>query len=262
PSENARSRATNSTRSTALPLLVFLSLILTYVVLLTTFGRLMQSDDEVFYKAAGREWAATGRFGAPELVKVWNSNTEVADVYFLFTPLYTFLFGLFVKLVGFGWRTCVFYDAAIAAILAGLTFWAVDLATDRRNRWIAALGGLAVLPLTNNGRPDALATCFGMFSLILLWSGAPTAKRLITSGVALGLCAGTSPSAALLLGVIGLTRIAWWRLPLQVRVGQALVWGLIAFATFGLVVAPIVVPHPSSVEQFSLGMQRTVVARG
>jgi hypothetical protein len=249
-------------RFSSRPLMVFSAIILTYVVLQTTIGRIQQSADEVWYKAAGREWAATGRFGAPELVNVFNRTTDVENVFFLFVPLYSFLFGLVVKAVGFGWRTCVFYDAAIAGILAILTFLLVDLATDRRCRWMAVLGGLAMLPLTTHGRPDALATCFGLVSVLLLWSERPTTARLISSGIALGLCAGTSPSDAMLLGLVGLNRIAWWRSPWQVRVAQAAVWGAIALGTLGLVVAPILVPHPSSLEQFFLNAEHNVGKAG
>src|SRR5262249_45996428 len=180
-------RRQGSQRSSVLPLVVFLAITVGFVVLQTTFGRSQHSTDEVFFKAAGREWAATGRFGAPELVNVFNRTTNVTDVFFLFVPVYPFLFGIMASVVGFGWRTCVFYDAAIAATLAALTFWAIELSLRSKNRWMAALGGLAMLPLNTPGRPDALAACFGMVSTILLWTGAPSAKRLITSGIALGL---------------------------------------------------------------------------
>jgi hypothetical protein len=249
-------------RSTVIPLVVFLAITVGFVVLQTTLGRSQNSTDEVFFKAAGREWAATGRFGAPELVNVFNRTTNVTEVFFLFVPVYPFLFGLVVSMVSFGWRTCVFYDAGIAAVLAAITFWAIESGLRSKNRWMAALGGLAMLPLNTPGRPDALATCFGMVSIMLLWSGAPSAKRLIMSGIALGLCAGTSPSAAVLMGLVGLNRIAWWRVPLHLRISRALVWGLIAFGTLGVVVAPILVPQPSSFEQFSLNANHTVGATG
>jgi hypothetical protein len=236
---------------------VFLGVVLVYLVFQTALGRLPLSSDEVAYKSAGREWAATGRFGAPELVNMFNRPTDIENVFFLCTPLYSFLFGLAVKIIGFGWRSCVFYDAVIAVVLAALTLRVVDLATDRKHGWIAVFGGLAMLPLITHGRPDALGTCFGMVSVLMLWSEAATPK-LVASGIALGLCAGTSPPAALILGVVGLNRIAWWQSPWAVKIPQAVVWGVIAFATLGLVVAPILLPHPSSVEQFSLNFQAHV----
>jgi hypothetical protein len=249
-----------SERSSVLALVFFLAITVGFVVLQTAIGRSQHSTDEVFFKAAGREWAATGRFGAPELVNVFHRATNVTDVFFLFVPVYPFLFGLVASVVGFGWRTCVFYDAAIAAVLAALTFWAIESGLRSKNRWMAALGGLAMLPLNTPGRPDALATCFGMVSVMLLWTGAPSSKRLTISGIALGLCAGTSPSVAVLMGLVGLNRIAWWRVPLHLRLGQAMVWGLIAFATLAIVVAPILVPQPTSLEQFRLNAKHTVGA--
>jgi hypothetical protein len=58
--------------------------------------------------------------------------------------------------------------------------------------------------------------------------------------------------------LVGLNRIAWWRSPWRARAGQAVGWGAIALGTLGLVVAPILVPHPSGVEQFFLNGQHNV----
>jgi hypothetical protein len=70
------------------------------------------------------------------------------------------------------------------------------------------------------------------------------------SGFALGLCAGTSPAAALLFGVIGLIRSLCQEGDLKVRLSRVVIWGLISVGVLALVVMPIVAPNPWSIPQF------------
>jgi hypothetical protein len=87
---------------------------LAYLVVLTAVGRLpCRFGDEIFFKAAGREWAATGRFAAPELAGTLGLEPPLEEVWLPYPPLYPILFGGFVKLFGFGWRVCVAFDAVI-----------------------------------------------------------------------------------------------------------------------------------------------------
>src|SRR5208337_4834015 len=219
------------------------AIVLAFIAIQTTWGRLPQSCDEVAYKAAGREWAFSGRFAAPELINMYRLNLGVERVCFVFVPLYPFLFGLFVKAVGFGWRACMFYDAVITGVLAVLTFLLTDRVTERKARWVAVAAGAAMIPLTTTGRPDALATCLGILSVFLL-GREPGMSRLILGGVALGLCAGTSPPAAVIFGVIGLNTFAWQDAPWSVRLSRATIWGSVSLVLLALVVAPILVPNP------------------
>ena len=184
------------------------AIILAFIAFQTTWGRLPQSSDEVCFKAAGREWAASGHFAAPELINISRLKMGVEKIFFLYVPLYTFLFGLVVKAIGIGWRACMFYDAVITGVLAGLTFLLTDRVTERKARWVAVVAAAAMIPLTTAGRPDALATCFGIVSVLLI-GGLPSLRRLILSGVALELCAGTSPPAAMIFCVIGLNSFVW-----------------------------------------------------
>ena len=92
-------------------------ILLVYVVLSTVWGRFSVTD-EVFFKSAGREWALHGKFAAPELANSdwypagYQPSGAPETAFFAFPPVYPFGFGLLVKFVGFGWRSCVFYDAS------------------------------------------------------------------------------------------------------------------------------------------------------
>ena len=115
---------------------------LAYLVVLTIVGRLpCLFTDEIFFKAAGREWAATGRFAAPELAGALGLAPPLEEVWLPYPPLYPILFGGFVKVFGFGWRACVAFDALIHACLAVLTFGvALGLSTSRDRRVAFCLG--------------------------------------------------------------------------------------------------------------------------
>src|SRR5258708_20764181 len=85
-------------RKTALAILLALSAL--YCLAELVPGRFAVTD-EVFFKAAGRNWAATGRFAAPEM-KGYFSNVLVppaTEVFFAYPPLYTFLFGVYTMIV-------------------------------------------------------------------------------------------------------------------------------------------------------------------
>jgi hypothetical protein len=230
-------------------LLALAVIVLSFIAVQTIWGRLPNSSDEVWYKAAGSEWAASGHFAAPELINVFHLNLGVERIFFLFVPIYSFLFGLLVKVVGFSWRTCMFYDAVITGVLAVLTFLLTDRVTERKLRWVAVAAGLTMIPLTTTGPPDALGTCLGMVSLLLL-GRAPNPRRLRLSGIALGLCAGTSPTCALLFGVIGLIGFLWQEGDWKLRLSHVVIWGLISVGVLALVVVPILAPNPWSLPQF------------
>src|SRR5271166_2671778 len=73
--------------------------------------------DEVFFKAAGRNWAMTGRFAAPEITGRLSEGPQLSEVYFAQPPLYTFLFGVYVRMAGFSPRSCIAYDMIIHLLL-------------------------------------------------------------------------------------------------------------------------------------------------
>ncbi len=102
--------------------------------------------DEVFFKAAGRNWAATGRFAAPECTGFNSLVPPVSEVFFAYPPLYPFLFGVYTKVVGFGPRSCILYDLAIHLLLV----WCGTLVARLVHGvpWsVAVLCGALLLPL-------------------------------------------------------------------------------------------------------------------
>ena len=119
---------------------------LLFLVVMYAFGRLPNIDtDEVFYKAAGRELAMTGRFAAPELSGVLGVDPPAQEVWLLYPPLYPLLFGGVVKLFGFGWMQCVMYDACIKVLLASVTWGVTWRLSASGARWSAFCGGISVL---------------------------------------------------------------------------------------------------------------------
>jgi hypothetical protein len=223
-----------------------------YVALVTTYGRASEYD-EPWYKSAGREWGLRGHWAAPEITGFLpDVQPPPEEVYFCYTPLYTFGFGLLVKVLGFGWRQCVFYDATIHAVLAYLAARLTrKIGGERVPRWASWLVALAILPQgLPEGRPDELAVSFGVGGIMLLMGPRLRVGKVIGSGILYGLCAGTSMGTAAMLtsfaAVLFLMAEASWTR--KILLGFA--WGSIAATTLVLVVAPILIPHPGAIEQY------------
>jgi hypothetical protein len=223
-----------------------------YVAFMVVFGRSV-GIDEVFFKAPGREWAMSGRFAAPELTGVEflaSVDPPIETIWFVHPPAYPFLFGLLVKVAGFGPRICIAYDALIHAWLVLLTFsLARRFAADLPD-WLSFLVAIAVLPLNVVGRPDELATCFGVASTIALVSPALRRGQVLISGVLTGLSAATSVAAAVLVGAVGGAFLLTSGRGIRSSLGLVLLWGLTALAIFGLAVAPILIAYPNAYEQY------------
>lgn len=225
-----------------------------YTALGLGLGRFM-TFDEVYFKSPGRNWAAEGRFAAPEVWNFWHlHDPPVQDIWFTYPPLYPFLFGLWVKAVGFGWRSCVGFDLVIQDLLA-LATWLLARRglADRNGRSPGAeLLGLATLPVSfaGVGRPDVLATALGTAALALVRGREGPGGTVLGAGALLGLCAGASPGAGGLLGLLVVAQIVTarpgWARGL-VAVGTL---GAASLAVFSLVLAPILVPRPDALTQF------------
>jgi hypothetical protein len=210
--------------------IALIAIVAAYCAITIAIGR-FTTTDEIAFKAAGREWARSGHFAAPELSGFAHLQPPVEKIWLAHLPVYTFLFGVFVKLFGFGATQSVAFDALIHAALALLTF-----AHARRlgaTPWIALLAATLVLPLGTFGRADELAVCFGMAALLV-----PPAA----SGILLGLTAATNIVAAAFLGILALLRVK--------SIRAALVMIATAAITFALCLAPILIAHPDAWRQF------------
>jgi len=232
----------------------FILCVVAYALVQTWIGRFVHID-EVGFKAAGREWAASGRFASTEGTGVWTMHgfhavqPPPSEIYFLQPPLYPFSFGLFVKLFGFGPWQCILFDALIHAALAFVTYLTAKRFTSHLSLGQAFLVGLAVLPLGTTSRPEELATCLGMSGLYFLLPSVTGYRQVLCSGCLFGLCAATSIAAAGLLGMVAVVLLFLGPRPVAGRLLQATTLGAAAALTLSLALAPIFVSHPEAYRQ-------------
>lgn len=253
---------------------VFALLVAAYMAMQVGLGRFVQMD-EVFFKAAGREWASSGRFAAPEIQGVPTADPPgflimtppLSQVWFAQPPGYTFLFGFFAWILGFGPTQCVAFDALIHACLATVTFLITRILAPANKPWPSLAAGLLVLPLGTLARPDELGMCQGMLGILILLGGFKQRRRVIASGGLFGLCSVTSPGAAILLGLVAacVWLVTAWsgtsaeratislrsRTDLRRCVRTAIVWGASAAVIAGLAILPILAVCPQAWHQFA-----------
>lgn len=215
-----------------------------YLSVVIGFGR-FTATDEIAFKAAGREWAQHGRFAAPELTGFGSFTPPVERIWFAHLPVYTFAFGLFVKVAGFGaWQSNAF-DALIHVALALLVFRLTQQFLKDRSRWPAFGAALLVLPISNPGRADELATCLGLGAILMIGS-----RRFWTAGLLFGLCAATSSAGALLLGLCAVVPLAQATRSVSAFVRAAGIAALAGGAAAVACLAPILITHPDALAQF------------
>jgi 4-amino-4-deoxy-L-arabinose transferase-like glycosyltransferase len=222
-------------------LLVLGAMIVLYLAVAIAIGR-FTTTDEIAFKAAGREWAQSGHFAAPELAGFAHLDPPVERVWLAHLPVYTFLFGLFVKLLGFGAWQSVAFDALIHAALSVLTFLWVRRMAPQASPWPAVVAAALVLPLGTFGRADELAVCLGMSALLLVYAAIP---RPAGAGILFGITAATSIVAAAFLGAPAVAYLGWKR-----RTKDCAILLLTAAAAFVACLAPILLAHPSAWRQF------------
>jgi hypothetical protein len=235
----------SSGRSVALALLAALSLV--YLLGVIVPGRFAVTD-EVFFKAAGRNWAATGHFAAPELTGRLSEGPPLSEIYFAQPPIYTFLFGVYVKLLGFSPRLCIAYDAMIHLVL----MWSAMIFARTIYRlgwgWAGASGAL-LATLGTAGRPDELGIVFAMWSAIAFRSRLPDRWRVPLGGALLGLCVCTSLGALLFLSPLVLLELFAARPDSARRIADLGVAALAGVAVAAACVAPILIAHPAAYRQ-------------
>jgi hypothetical protein len=233
---------------------VLLVAIVAYVGLVAALGRFV-SVDEVFFKCAGRNWAQTGRFAAPELTgflgKVITDTTPgVEEIWLAQPPGYSFAFGLFVRAFGFGARQCVIFDALIHGVLIFLTYILARVTAPELSPGTACAIAISLVPVGVFGRADELAMCFGMVALILWGRPAPGYLQSAGAGVVLGLCAATSVGAAVMIGTLGLMELLYSRLSFVRKLVSGLLAIAIGLAVLALTILPIEIRHPNAYRQY------------
>jgi hypothetical protein len=234
-----------SGRNVALAVLAALSLV--YFLSVIVPGRFAVTD-EVFFKAAGRNWAATGHFAAPELTGRLTEGPPLSEIYFAQPPIYTFLFGVYVKLLGFSPRLCIVYDAMIHLVL----MWSAMIfaRTIYRLEWgWAAVSGALLATLGTVGRPDELGIVFAMWSVIAFRSRLPDRWRVPLGGALLGLCVCTSLGAFLFLSPLVLLELFTARTDRAGRIADLGMAALAGIAVAAACVAPILIAHPAAYQQ-------------
>ncbi len=228
---------------------------LMYVAVAGTFGRFPNLDqDEIFYKAPGREWAKTGYFRAPELTGYLGVKPGLEDAWLIYPPVYPITYGLFVKLFGFGWRQSVVFDAVIHCGVAFLTAFLAWRLSQRI--WPGVVAFVSVLCLGALGRPDDLAVSFGLVGVLMVLKSfqmrhEPISNReLIASGIAFGLCGATSPVAAIVIGGVALPCMLWRSGGWVTAIRMLGFWMTIATVVLILVIAPVAIKSPEAYKQF------------
>jgi hypothetical protein len=227
----------------------FLLCLLAHLVFTLVIGRWVQMD-EVFFKAAGREWALSGRFAAPECAGFLDLQPPVDTIWLVQAPVYTFLFGVFARVLGFGAWQCILYDELIHVLQAWLTFRLALRIDARMPPSLCFALGLVVLFMGTIGRPDELATCFGLAGLLPLVGGPIRVWSIVVSALLLGLCAGTSASAGAMIGIIAVSLVLLREPVFTRKIGFTALWSAISLLTLAAILAPILIPYPDAYQQY------------
>jgi hypothetical protein len=218
--------------------------------------------DQVFFKSAGLNLSKGGAFAAPELEGFLHADPPLEQVFFVYPPLYPWLFGQWTHATGFGWAPCVGYDALISAGLALIIFGLADAVAGellgpvsmRRRAALAFLAALLTLVFGHGGRPDELGMALGFANAWWLFRPPASSPRQpgvsFVSGVLAGLMLCTSPGVFLtfisFLAALWLRRVNDWREVAPSLVAAGLGSGLAA----ALCLTPFFLLHPHFYQQF------------
>jgi hypothetical protein len=231
------------------PLLSVLLVLAVFLTLQLSFGRFTRND-EILMKAPGREWAATGFWRNPEGAGHRHLTPPVEEVWMAHVPFHPFVYGLWIKAVGVGFRRNILFDALIHCALVLLSFSLARLRGRELSPWFATGGALLTTVVYNPGRPEEILCCFGLLAYLLLRNATLTPKRLILSGLSLGLCAATHPAGTLLYA--GLCSIALLNAPspLTIRLRRVVAIAVLSSLVMVASVTPILILHPTAWHQF------------
>jgi 4-amino-4-deoxy-L-arabinose transferase-like glycosyltransferase len=229
-----------------LPLLP--AIVVVYVIVTLWFGR-FQTTDEVAFKAAGREWAVSGRFAAPEMKGFRNFDPPAEVAWFGQLPVYTFLFGVFVKIFGFHPLQNLAFDLLIHLAVVFLTY-AIAKILAGSGTPSAALAAAAIVPISVVGRADELAMLFGMSAMLLLLS---RTSRLasIPAGVLLGIAVATAALAGGAFALAAVLILATDPNDVRERFRRTAVCAFAAVVSCAAALVPFVTAYPGVYRQFT-----------
>ena len=181
------------------PLLPLLLLLAAFFVIEFAYPRFPQTDSEISRKSAGLNLSRGGAFAAPELEGFLHVDPPIERIYFPYPPLYTWLFGQWTRVTGFGWAACVGYDALISAVLALIVYGLAGVVADAllgplsvpRRTALALVPALLTLLFRQAARTDELGMVLGFANAwwLLLPRGSSPRRPVVSfvSGTLVGL---------------------------------------------------------------------------
>lgn len=224
-------------------LLPLLFCVIANTILIATEAKTPFADIFLF-KEAGYRLATEWRFVARNLP---HMPPDLDFVYAYYVPIYSFLYGLWAIAFGTSLKASIAYDQVIKVVRAILAFWLVwpglrEQYLQSRLFRVLTLVMFSILGLLPGytDRPDYLATCFGLISLVILSKRGSSTSAF--AGIALGLSAATSPVSGIFFTV------AAWLFVRNIPNRLGLV--LAAIVTFFACVMPILVLDPDAVYRF------------
>jgi hypothetical protein len=239
------------------PFLSLLLLLAAFLVIELIYPR-FPATDEIYFKSPGWNMSQGGSFAAPELEGFMHLNPPIEQIYFPYTPLYSWLFGQWTRATGFGWAACVGYDALISAALALAVFGVADavagmlLGPTGLGTALALLSAALTLLFRQVARPDELGMVLGFTNAWWLLRPNDSASRRISfiSGVLAGLILCTS--VGVFLAFMPMLAALWLRRIQKVPeiAPSAAAFGLGIGFTAVLCLVPFFLSHPNFYRQF------------
>jgi hypothetical protein len=255
------------------PLLPLLLLLAAFFVIEFAYPN-FPDGDQITFKSAGLNLSQGGAFAAPQLEGFLHADPPLEQAFFIYPPIYPWLFGQWTRATGFGWAACVGYDALISAGLALIIFGLADAVAGellgpvsvRRRAALAFLAALLTLFFGHGWRPDELGMALGFANAWWLFRPPASSPRqpgvTFVSGMLTGLMLCTSPGVFLafmpFLAALWLRRVNDMREIAPSLVAAGLGGGL---AT-ALCLTPLFLAHPHFYRQFFQHVQANILNVG
>jgi hypothetical protein len=248
-------------------------LLASFFVLEFGYPRFPDLDSEISRKAAGLHLSQGGAFAAPELEGFLHVDPPIERIYFVYPPLYTWLFGQWTHMTEFGWAPCVGYDALISGVLAFIVYGLTGVVADAllgpvsvlRRTALAFVSVLLILLFRRVARPDELGMLLGYANVWWLLLSRGSWRRFIVSCVS-GALAGLMlcTSAGVFLAFIPFLAALWLpRVGDMRKIGPSLAAAASAFALILATCAtPLLLADPRSYQQLFQHLHHEIFGHG